>query len=123
MDTALKQFENESFMNMETYRQSGEEVKTPVWFVLDGRTLYVRTVNNSWKVKRLRGNPQVRVVPSDRVGMPRGEWVPAQGVEVQDGDKVREVKTLFDAKYGEQMRMFDEFPEEQMVTLAVTVPA
>lgn len=110
-------------MNLETFRQNGEGVKTPVWLVLDGETIYVRTIDNSWKVQRLRKNPDVRIVPSDRVGVPLGEWAPAQGVEVKDAGKVRDVKALFESKYGAQMRMFDEFAEEQMVTLAITMPA
>lgn len=41
--TLLQQFENQQFLNLETFRKNGIGVKTPVWFVQDGETLYVRT--------------------------------------------------------------------------------
>ena len=44
MDGKLKQFEGQSFLNLETFRRNGSGVKTPVWFTQDGQTLYVRTV-------------------------------------------------------------------------------
>lgn len=39
----LARFENQQFMNLETFRKNGEGVKTPVWFVLDNNIIYVRS--------------------------------------------------------------------------------
>jgi uncharacterized protein len=39
----ISQFSNEKYINLETYRRNGQPVQTPVWFVIDGRTLYIRT--------------------------------------------------------------------------------
>ena len=74
----LKQFADKSYLNLETFRKTGEGVKTPVWFVEDQGTLYVRTAANSAKVKRLRRNSSVRVAPCDVGGALKGEWVAAE---------------------------------------------
>src|SRR5262245_7588783 len=49
-------FAKHRYMNFATFRKSGAEVKTPVWFaVLDGK-VYCYTPNKSGKVKRLRNS-------------------------------------------------------------------
>ena len=66
----LVQFSGRKYLNLVTYRRSGTAVPTPMWFVEEGGVLYVRTPAKSGKVKRLRNNPRVRVVPSDGRGGP-----------------------------------------------------
>ena len=41
---AFDQLKQQQYLNLETFRKSGVGVKTPVWFVQDGDTLYVRTL-------------------------------------------------------------------------------
>ena len=78
MDNKLVQFQNQQYINVETFRKNGHGVQTPVWFVEDGGTLYVRTGDVSAKVKRIRNNPRVRVMPCDVRGGPQGESVEGQ---------------------------------------------
>jgi len=106
--TRLSQFENQSYLNLETFRKSGAGVKTPVWFVEDSGVLYVRTIATSGKVKRIRNNSQVRVVPSDGRGEPRGEWVDARAT-LADERRAEQVNKLMKRKYGVQKSMFDMF--------------
>lgn len=107
MKDGLKQFEGKSFLNLETLRRNGQAVKTPVWFTQDGETLYVRTVADSGKVKRVRNNGTVRVVPCEANGSPKGDWVAAQAVEVTDEASAKRVAELLDKKYGVvQVRSF-----------------
>ena len=75
---------------------------TPVWFTQDGGTLYVRTVAGSGKVKRVRNNGTVRIVPCEADGTPTGEWVAAQAVEVTDEGTANLVTGLLEKKYGEE---------------------
>ena len=51
-----EQFNKKQYLNLETFRKNGESMKTPVWFVQDGETIYVQTAANSGKVKRIRNN-------------------------------------------------------------------
>jgi hypothetical protein len=57
----LAQFAGQQYLNLETYRKTGQAMPTPVWFLEDNGTLYVRTVANSGQVKRIRNNSRVRV--------------------------------------------------------------
>ena len=64
-------------MSLETFRKNGTAVPTPVWLaVVDGDKLVVVTATTSWKVKRLRNNPAVRVAPCDMRGAvaPDARW-------------------------------------------------
>ena len=74
-------------------------------YVKDGDTLYVRTVANSGKVKRIRRNPQVNVAPCSGSGDLRGEWVSAQAREVS-GEIEKRVDSLLGRKYGLQKTLF-----------------
>jgi uncharacterized protein len=71
------QFANSKCINLETYRQNGNPVRTPVWFVEKADKLFVITGLDSGKVKRIRNSPRTRVTPSSFAGEPRGDWVDA----------------------------------------------
>jgi uncharacterized protein len=122
----LKQFAGQTYLSLETLRKTGEGVKTPVWFVEEQGTLYVRTEMGSGKVKRLRRNPSVRVVPSDGRGAPKGEWAPAQARVIDSPATDGHVNELMNRKYGFVKRLFDLrgfFGKVQMATVAIVVSA
>jgi PPOX class probable F420-dependent enzyme len=65
-----------AYLSLETYRRNGKAVATPVWFTIDDyKTVYVVTRTETGKVKRLRNNSKVRVVPCNLRGQPKGEWL------------------------------------------------
>jgi hypothetical protein len=107
MKPNLQPFQNQSFINIESFRKDGTGVKTPVWFAQDGDLLCVRTGGDSWKVKRMRKNPQINVVPCKAQGDPLGAWVPARAKIVTDPARVKEINALLKRKYGLQKAMFD----------------
>jgi len=104
--TTFAGLQNQQFMNLTTYRRSGEAMVTPVWFAQDGDTLYVMTTATAGKVKRLRNNPRVQVGPSDRAGKPLGPVVVAQG-RVLEGEEAKKADALLSKKYGLMKKMFD----------------
>jgi uncharacterized protein len=58
-----------------TFKRSGEAMPSPINHgVADGK-LYVRTDPSTGKVKRLRNNPNVVVVPCNLRGKPKGQAV------------------------------------------------
>jgi PPOX class probable F420-dependent enzyme len=105
MDNKLAQFANQHYINVETFRKNGQGVQTPVWFVEDGGTLYVQTADTSFKVKRIRNNPRVRVTPCDMRGGPKGEWVEGQAHFADEAESKR-ADQLLTKKYGLQKLMF-----------------
>ncbi|MGH9850304.1 MAG: PPOX class F420-dependent oxidoreductase, partial [Blastocatellia bacterium] len=95
----LAQFANQKYLNLESYRKNGQEVRTPLWFVEDDGSLYFYTVAHSYKVKRLGANPRVRVVPCDARGKVKGEWVDATARRL-DVAEARHADDLLNRKYG-----------------------
>jgi PPOX class probable F420-dependent enzyme len=76
----LSQFEGQQFINLETYRKNGRAVVTPVWFTTDSASnrFFVVTRSETGKVKRIRNNGAVRIMPCGMRGEPKGEWVNAK---------------------------------------------
>ena len=103
---ALDQFQKQKYLNLETFRRNGESIKTPVWFALEGEIIYVQTMANSGKVKRIRNNGHVNVMPCKMDGKPTGTWVPADAREIVDEEISRKVNRLLDKKYGLMKKMF-----------------
>ncbi len=67
----------QAYINLETYRRNGQPVATPVWFTIDdnNKMVYVVTRTETGKVKRLRNNSKVRIMPCGMRGQPKGEWL------------------------------------------------
>ena len=100
MNNALKQFEKQQYLNIETFRKNGQGVKTPVWFAQNGETLHIWTSVTSGKIKRIRNNSSVRITPSTASGDALGEWVNAHATAHDAESKVKETEALFKKKYG-----------------------
>ncbi len=100
------QFKGQTYLNLETFRKSGLGVRTPVWFVEQDGILYVRTIDGSGKVKRIRRNSQVRVAPCKVDGTLLGEWVDGRA-RLVDEQTARMVNRLLRRKYGLQKMLFD----------------
>lgn len=103
---SLDQFSKQKYLNIETFRRNGESMKTPVWFVQDGEILYVQTVANSGKVKRVRNNGQVNITPCKMDGTPTGAWVPAEAREIIAAETSLKVNRLLEKKYGLMKKLF-----------------
>ena len=97
-DPTLAQFENEKYISLETFKRNGQGVKTPVWFVLHNDALYVYTEADSWKVKRIRNNPRVRVAVCNVRGTVKGPWLDGTASFVE-GDERLAADKLLDRKY------------------------
>jgi uncharacterized protein len=105
---AITQFEHQQYLNLETFRRSGESMKTPVWFVQDGETLYVSTMANCGKVKRIRNNERVNVAACKMNGKVSGSWIPAIAREITDSERCSKAGKLLDKKYGLMKKLFDK---------------
>ena len=105
-------FENlrhEPYVSLETFRRSGQGVRTPVWVVGDDEHLYIFSAGEAGKVKRIRLNKTVRLAPCSYSGDIRGEWLPATARLVTDVAEANQVYRGFAAKYGWQYRLLTFF--------------
>jgi PPOX class probable F420-dependent enzyme len=123
--TVLAAFDGQNYLNLETFRKSGEGVKTPVWFVEDGGKFYVTTQATSGKVKRLRRSGQVRVAPCEVNGTPKGEWVEARARVVSEPAVAARVEKLLDQKYGVMKKLFSLQnlfrPKQEMAVIEISL--
>ena len=53
----------QKYISLTTFRKTGVDVPTPVWFGEQDDKLYVMTRSDLGKAKRIRNNPQVKVAP------------------------------------------------------------
>jgi uncharacterized protein len=106
LTTASSHFDNQNYLNIETFRKNGQGVKTPVWFVKEEDAIFIRTSANSGKVKRLHNNPQARIAPCKMDGTPLDDWITAVGQEVTDPETGKRVDQLLGKKYGLQKSLF-----------------
>jgi PPOX class probable F420-dependent enzyme len=106
-------FAGRKYLNLETFKKSGDGVKTPIWFAADPASdlasdaagLYAYTIGNSGKVKRIRNNARVRIAPCDMRGNLLGEWVDARA----------EIVTGADALYGDRLLNKKYLPWKQLL--------
>jgi PPOX class probable F420-dependent enzyme len=106
--SSAKRFSAEKYVSLETYKRSGDAVQTPVWIVEEGGVLYVRTDPGSWKAKRIRRNPRVRVAPSDLRGKATGPWAEGEARFIE-GPEADRVLRLIKEKYGATGKLVDSF--------------
>ena len=72
--SAFAQLGGEKYLSLASYRKNGQEVRTPVWFAEQSGVLYLTTRDDSWKYKRIRNNPRVRIAPCTFRGRITGDW-------------------------------------------------
>ncbi len=116
----------EKYINLETYRKSGQGVRTPVWFVEmingDGSVLYVRTSDDTGKYKRVRNNPSVQIAPCDMRGSVKGNWVKGEARIADEEEKIKTFKML-EKKYGiiyKMTRMFLSGKNYVVIAIRIT---
>ena len=97
------------YISLSTFRRNGAEVATSVWFAASGGKLYVFTMGDAGKVKRLRHTPRARVAPSDGRGRVEGAWQPATARLITEPAAVERAHAALRAKYGWQAWVADFF--------------
>ncbi|MDH5616024.1 MAG: PPOX class F420-dependent oxidoreductase [Acidimicrobiia bacterium] len=97
--------DDERYMSLLTFRRSGAEVATPMWFAAGNGRVFVGTFPETGKVKRVKANPEVRVAPCNFRGLVSGPYVPGRA-RVLDGDEATEAQAALVSKYGWQWRLF-----------------
>lgn len=118
----LAELAKHKHINLETYRKSGQPVSTPVWFMIHNNLVYVVTRSTTGKVKRLRNNFAVRIMPSGFRGEPKGEWIDGKA-RFAEGDEAERAIQLRKKKYGLQARLVGMFAysKEQTKVIAIEI--
>lgn len=100
----LSQFTGKKYISIETYRKTGDPVRTPVWFIEENGELFVRTDSSTGKIKRIRNNPRVRVAVCSARGTPNGSWVDGEARMIGP-ESLEHIFSLLKKKYGMAYRI------------------
>jgi PPOX class probable F420-dependent enzyme len=89
-----------------TFRRSGDPVATPMWFGLHVGRVYVRSLGDAGKVKRLRNDPHIRLAPCRLRGTPTGRF--AEGVgRILPAEETEVAEAALDRHYGMRRRLYE----------------
>lgn len=89
-----------------TFRRSGEAMPSPINHGVDDGKLYVRTDPSTGKVKRIRNNPNVVVVPCGLRGKPTGQPVAGIARILPESEHARAEQAVA-ANWSPAMRIFE----------------
>jgi uncharacterized protein len=81
-----------------TYKKNGDGVSTPVWFIRKDNKIYIRTSNQSGKVKRIKNNNNVSYALCNISGRIKGEW--HSGLAKIEPDVNKMIFSKITEKYG-----------------------
>jgi PPOX class probable F420-dependent enzyme len=112
-DARFASLQGRKYLNIETFRKSGQGVRTPVWFAGEPdddapEKVYVYSTSDSGKAKRIRNNGRVRVAPCDVRGKVLGEWIDARA-EIVTGADAEHGMQLLNKKYMPWKQLLDFF--------------
>jgi PPOX class probable F420-dependent enzyme len=95
----------ERYVSITTFRRDGTAASTPVWVVSDDPSrLLIATGAETWKVRRIKHDPHVRVAACSARGAVHGESVEGIARLVDEAPLVRRLQH---DKYGWQMRVVE----------------
>lgn len=97
--TEIESFLEHRYINLQTYRKSGEFVRTPVWFIILDDLIYIVTREKTGKVKRIKNRHDVKIVPCTFSGKPVGMWVAGHANFVKDEEAQKAIR-IRKKKYG-----------------------
>jgi uncharacterized protein len=124
-------FRDQKYLSLETFKKNGEGVKTPVWFAADpvvdisgnAARLYVYTIGNTGKVKRIRNNGRVKIAPCKVRGEVTGEWQDARA-QIVTGEESARGMALLNEKYfpwKQLLGIFAFFSRRERVVMVITL--
>lgn len=102
-----KLLKDQKFCLLTTFRKNGEGVATPMWFALEDEAVYMTTRGQSWKVKRIRNNPDVTIGWCNGTGLKHGKLVEAKAQILGSGEEFEKAKKLLNKKYGLKKKLID----------------
>lgn len=108
------------YINLETYKKSGQAVRTPVWFVISDEQIFVLTSQNTGKIKRIRNNPTVKIMPCGIRGDSKGEWVEGLARIATESEMQNTIKLRY-KKYGFRAKIIGLFKKDNLAGIAIKI--
>ena len=108
------------YINLETYKKSRQAVRTPVWFVISDEQIFVLTSQNTGKIKRIRNNPTVKIMPCGIRGDSKGEWVEGLARIATESEMQNTIKLRY-KKYGFRAKIIGLFKKDNLAGIAIKI--
>lgn len=106
VEREISSLAGERYISITTFRRDGSPASTPVWVVSDDhRRLLIATGAGTWKVRRIKANPHVRVAGCSARGKVHGDAVDGIAHFIDDEEPL--VRRLQYEKYGWQKRLLE----------------
>lgn len=100
-DPALDELQRSRYALLRTHRRDGTAVDTPVWFVLQDRTLVFRTKVGP-KTRRISARPEVTLTPCDHRGRATGLARFSGRATILGGNEAHRANRALHERYGWQ---------------------
>jgi len=97
--TNFESLESQKYILLETYRKNNSPVRTPVWYVLKNKIIYIVTREKTGKIKRLKNNLDIRIAICSFNGKPKGNWISGTA-KFANKDETKTAIELRGKKYG-----------------------
>ena len=95
------------YLSFASYRKTGVEVATPVWFAEEDNAFYVFSAQDAGKVKRLRNSSRSRIAACTATGKVTGNWVDTNAELLENDADIKQALGALRRKYGWQMLLTD----------------
>lgn len=102
-----KILKDKQYCLLTTFKRNGEGVSSPMWFCVDDEKVYMTTRGESWKVKRIRRNPSVKIGWSNSSGRQHGKLFSAVATIVDDIEEREAAIRQLNKKYGLKKKLID----------------
>jgi len=116
----LENLSNQKYINLQTFRKNGETVNTPIWFVIFNQRIYVITHELTGKVKRIKNNNVVKIVPCSLNGRLKGGWISGRA-NFSSEDETAEAIKLIHKKYGLWSRIVNIFSSKSGARIGLSI--
>ncbi|WP_433206576.1 PPOX class F420-dependent oxidoreductase [Dactylosporangium sp. CS-047395] len=98
--SSVEEIERAGYVSLTTYRKDGTPVATPVWHAVHGGEVFIISVADAWKVKRIRNNAQVELTPCNVRGTIKPGATPAAGTaRLLDAEGTEQARRYIAGKY------------------------
>ncbi|MCV7192906.1 PPOX class F420-dependent oxidoreductase [Mycolicibacterium brumae] len=95
------------YILLTTFTKDGRPKAVPLWAAPDGDGLIVVTEADSWKIRRIKHTPRVRIARCDMRGNPKSE--PVEAVASVSKDRLDEAYNAVARRYGLVGKAFKVF--------------
>ncbi len=123
MTQSLALLDGHKYISLITFRKNGEPKPTAVWFTVMNDNIYVFTRPDSWKVKRIKNNPTVEMIPCKASGDLIGTDKLVGTARLLAENEEQAVDQSFKKKYGLMKSIFgifDKLRGDQRVFIEIT---